>query len=86
MCLAFAKESRGEALGADDQRAEPLMAERNPESPAEKERLMEEVCDRKNFEIAWKRKRTTKSSWNFFPDGILIRQSVRNCRRSLTKG
>jgi len=54
MCLAFAKESRGEALGADDQRAEPLMAERNPESTAEKERLMEEVCDRKNFEIAWK--------------------------------
>jgi RNA-directed DNA polymerase len=32
------------------------------ESPAEEERLMEEVCDRKNLEIAWKRVRGNKGS------------------------
>ncbi len=53
MRLAFAEESRGETLGANGQGIEPLTAERTPESPAGKERLMEEVCDRKNLEIAW---------------------------------
>ena len=60
--LAFAEESRGEALGAEGRGTEPLKAKRNPESPAEEERLMEEVCDRKNLEIAWKRVRGNKGS------------------------
>jgi RNA-directed DNA polymerase len=62
MRLAFAEESRGEALCADGQGAEPRMAKRNPESPAGKEPLMEEVCNRKNFEIAWKHVRRNKGS------------------------
>ena len=45
--LAFVEESRGETLGADAQGTEPLTAKRNPESPAGKERLMEEVCERR---------------------------------------
>ena len=58
--LALGEESRGEALGADSQGTEPLTAKRGPESPAGKERLMEEVCDRKNLEIAWRHVRKNK--------------------------
>ena len=60
--LAFATESRGETLDADCQGTEPLVAKRTPESPAEEARLMEEVCDRKNLEVAWKRVRGNKGS------------------------
>jgi len=60
--LAFATESRGETLDADRQGTEPLAAKRTPESPAAEEPLMEEVCDRKNLEIAWKRVRGNKGS------------------------
>ena len=60
--LAFAEESRGEALGAEGRGAEPLKAKRNPESPAGKERLMEEVCERKNLEIAWRHVRRNRGS------------------------
>lgn len=62
MRLAFVEESRGEALGADAQGTEPLTAKRNSESPAGEERLMEEVCERKNFEIAWRHVRKNKGS------------------------
>jgi RNA-directed DNA polymerase len=62
MRLAFAEESRGGALGANGQGTEPLMAERPPESPAGKERLMEEVCERKNLEIAWRHVRKNRGS------------------------
>jgi RNA-directed DNA polymerase len=60
--LALVEESRGEALGADAQGTEPLMAKRNPESPVGKERLMEGVCERKNLEIAWRHVRKNKGS------------------------
>jgi RNA-directed DNA polymerase len=60
MRLAFAEESRSEAPGADGQGTEPLMANRTTESPAGKERLMEEVCERKNIEIAWRHVRKNK--------------------------
>jgi len=73
MRLAFAEESRGEALGADGQGTEPRMVKRNPESPAGKERLMEEVCDRKNFEIAWKHVRRNKGSPGV--DGMTIEET-----------
>ena len=39
-------EGRGEALDAEAEDAEPLMAKPAPESPALAEQLMEEVCDR----------------------------------------
>jgi RNA-directed DNA polymerase len=53
-------ESRGEALDAEPEEAEPLVAKPVPESPASAEQLMEEVCDRENLEKAWKRVRRNK--------------------------
>jgi RNA-directed DNA polymerase len=73
MRLAFAEESRGETLYADDKGTEPRMAKRNPESPAGRERLMEEVCDRKNLEIAWKHVRRNKGSPGI--DGMTIEET-----------
>ena len=72
--LAFAMESRGETLDAVRQGTEPLTAKRTPESPAAEERLMEEVCDRKNLEIAWKRVRGNKGSPGV--DGLTIDETM----------
>ena len=58
----LATEVRGEAPDAVAKEAEPLMAKPAPESPTLTERLMEEVCDRENLEIAWKRVRSNKGS------------------------
>ena len=55
-------EDRGEALDAEAEAAEPLMAKPAPESPTLAEQLMEEVCDRGNLERAWKRVRSNKGS------------------------
>ena len=55
-------EGRGEALDAEAEDAEPLMAKPASESPALAEQLMEEVCDRGNLETAWKRVRSNKGS------------------------
>src|SRR5579864_9410935 len=55
-------EGRGEALDAEAEDAEPLMAKPAPESPALAEQLMEEVCDGENLERAWKRVRSNKGS------------------------
>ena len=46
----LAAEGQGEALDAEAEDAEPLMAKPASESPALAERLMEEVCDRGNLE------------------------------------
>jgi hypothetical protein len=51
MFLAFMQEGRGEAPRACIGGTEPPMAKREPESPAEDERLMEAICDRGNL---WK--------------------------------
>src|SRR6201997_3606317 len=53
-------EGRGEALDAESEDAEPLVAKPAPESPALAEQLMEEVCDRENLVRAWKRVRRNK--------------------------
>ena len=70
LLLAFASEGRDEVPDADGQGTEPLMAKPALESPAEEERLMEEVCDRRNLEIAWKRVRGNKGSPGM--DGMTI--------------
>jgi RNA-directed DNA polymerase len=70
LLLAFASEERGATPGADSEGTEPLVAKRTPESPAEEERLMEEVCNRENLEIAWKRVRENRGSPGV--DGLTI--------------
>ena len=72
--LAFASEERGAPPDAARKGTEPLTAKRTPESPAEEERLMEEVCDRANLEIAWKRVRENKGSPGV--DGLTIDDTV----------
>jgi RNA-directed DNA polymerase len=72
--LAFASEDRGATSGTDRKGTEPLTAKRTPESPAEEEQLMEEVCDRENLEIAWKRVRENKGSPGV--DGLTIDDTV----------
>ena len=59
MLLAFMLESRGEAPMAGMGGTEPPAAKREPESPAEDERLMEEVCKRENL---WKALRQVQSN------------------------
>src|SRR6266436_8631496 len=60
--LALELGDRGEPPVSGHQGAEPLVAKPAPESPALTEQLMEEVCDRKNLERAWKRVRRNKGS------------------------
>jgi RNA-directed DNA polymerase len=74
LLLAFAAEDRGETPESDCQGTEPLAAKRTPESPAAEERLMEEVCERENLEIAWKRVRGNKGSPGV--DGLTIDQTA----------
>ncbi len=62
LLLAFESEGRGEAPDDVRKGTEPLMAKPAVESPATEERLMEEVCDQQNLEIAWKRVRGNKGS------------------------
>jgi RNA-directed DNA polymerase len=70
LLLAFASEARGATPGAGGKGTEPPTAKRDPESPAKEERLMEEVCDRENLEIAWKRVCENKGSPGV--DGLTI--------------
>lgn len=74
---AFAEEGRGEPLDAEYKGTEPLVAKSAPESPAVEERLMEEVCNRKNLEIAWKRVRGNKGSPGI--DGMTIDAARGTC-------
>ena len=77
--LAFAEGSRGEPLGANRRGTEPLTAKQTHESPAGKERLMEEVCDRHNLEVAWKRVRGNKGSPGV--DGLTIDETLEYLRK-----
>ena len=72
--LAFASDRPGEFSAVDRQGIEPLVAKRTTESPAEEEQLMEEVCDRRNLEIAWKRVRGNKGSPGV--DGLTIDETL----------
>ena len=62
LLLAFGEEGRGDTPVTDTKGTEPPLAKPAHESLAEEERLMEEVCDRTNVEIAWKRVRANQGS------------------------
>lgn len=72
--LALVAERRGEAPEAARQGSEPTMAKRTPENPATEESLMEEVCDRKNLEIAWKRVHGNKGGPGV--DGLTVDETL----------
>jgi RNA-directed DNA polymerase len=60
--LAFTEESRSEAPMASGEGPESSAAGRKPEHPALPEKLMEEVCERKNLEEALRRVRANGGS------------------------
>ena len=74
MLLAFGSVDRGAAPEAEPRGAELLAAKRDPESPAFEERLMEEICQRVNLRIAWKRVRRNKGSPGV--DGMTIAEAA----------
>jgi RNA-directed DNA polymerase len=76
--LALEEGGRGETPATIDQGTEPLAAKPVPESPAREQQLMEEVCDRKNLERAWKRVRANKGSAGV--DGLSIDQTLEYLR------
>lgn len=65
----LALEGRGEALDAEAKETEPSMVTPATKSPARAE-LMEEVCNRANLEIAWRRVRRNKGGPGV--DGMII--------------
>ena len=72
--LASQTGNRGEASGTCRGGTEPLVARREPQSPALEERLMEDVCERDNLERAWQRVRENKGSPGI--DGLTIDAAV----------
>jgi hypothetical protein len=70
--LALLAEARSEAPSAAGQGTEPLTAKRVHESPADAERLMEEVCGRENCQQALKRVKANKGSPGV--DGMIVRE------------
>ncbi|HOX07048.1 MAG TPA: group II intron reverse transcriptase/maturase [Planctomycetota bacterium] len=62
MLLAFAAGERGEAPGTGGEGTERPMTKPDTESPANTERLMEEVCERENLWQALKRVRRNQGS------------------------
>ncbi len=74
LALAFESVERGAAPEAEPRGAELLAAKRDPESPALEERLMEEICQRENLRVAWKRVRRNKGSPGV--DGMTISEAA----------
>jgi len=62
MQLAFSEEAKGEARRTEGEGTEALAAKRPVESPAETERMMEEVVERENLKEALKRVKANKGS------------------------
>lgn len=72
--LAFAPADRSEAPQAGVEGTETLTAKRGNESPADTERLMEEVCEQKNCQQALRRVKANKGSPGV--DGMNVRELV----------
>jgi len=70
--LAFGEETRSEAPQATGEGSEMLTAKRTIESPANREQLMEEVCERENCLQAFKRVKSNKGSPGI--DGMTVEQ------------
>lgn len=70
--LAFSEESRSEARQAPGEGSETFTAKRMNESPANREQLMEEVCERENCLQAYKRVKSNKGSPGI--DGMTVEQ------------
>jgi RNA-directed DNA polymerase len=70
--LAFSEESRSEAPQAPGEGSETFTAKRMNESPANREQLMEEVCERENCLQAYKRVKSNKGSPGI--DGMTVEQ------------
>src|SRR5688572_26229982 len=60
--LAFPEESRDEVPTASREGSEPSTARRDSEHPAVFEKLMEEICERRNLEEALRRVRANKGA------------------------
>lgn len=89
--LAFPEESRSETPRASGQGSESSPAKRKPEHPALPENLMEEVCERRNLEGAFRRVQANKGAPGV--DGMTVteleaylRQHWPNIREQLLKG
>jgi RNA-directed DNA polymerase len=70
--LAFCEESKSEARQAPGEGSETFTAKRMNESPANREQLMEEVCERENCLQAYKRVKSNKGSPGI--DGMTVEQ------------
>ena len=62
LSLAFPEQPRGEAPKPLVGRVEPIRAMEETESPADSEKLMEEVCERNNLKRALKRVRANRGA------------------------
>jgi RNA-directed DNA polymerase len=70
--LALSAAGRGEAPSAADRGTEPFAAKQMHESPADTERLMEEVCERENCQQALRRVKANKGAPGV--DGMDVRE------------
>jgi RNA-directed DNA polymerase len=70
--LAFSEESRSEARQAPGEGSETFTAKRMSESPANREQLMEEVCERENCLQSYKQVKSNKGSPGI--DGMTVEQ------------
>jgi RNA-directed DNA polymerase len=70
--LAFSEETRSEAPQASREGCETFTAQRMIESPANREQLMEEVCERENCLQAYKRVKSNQGSPGI--DGMTVEQ------------
>ena len=70
--LALSAAGRGEALSAVERGTEPFAAKHLNESPADTERLMEEVCERENCKQALRRVKANRGAPGV--DGMSVRE------------